>query len=170
MKKYTTKQQRIDIFWSRVNKDGSIPAHMPHLGECWEWTGSLRKTGYGRFGGDRNDQENLVHRLSWVFTYGEIPNGLWVLHKCDNRKCVNPAHLFLGTNQDNTRDRTLKGRSARQFGESHGNHKLTDKQIAEIRERYAAGGVLQRELAVEYGVSRNGVTNIINFVRRIKQT
>lgn len=91
-------------FWRIVNKDGPVPSHQPHLGECWIWTSKCRSGPYGLLEGQ------LAHRFSWALHFGPIPDGLWVLHKCDNGLCVNPAHLFLGNAKDNTRDAMNKGR------------------------------------------------------------
>lgn len=77
--------------------------------ECWPWLGSKDRDGYGRYGADW--LEHRAHRVAWEFAFGPVPNNLCVLHKCDNRACVNPAHLWLGTNQDNTYDRSAKGRT-----------------------------------------------------------
>lgn len=88
-----------DRFWSKVNKTPF----------CWEWTASLSH-GYGQFMMP-NRKLNRAHRVAWILVFGSIPLGLHVLHKCDNRKCVNPNHLFLGTNQDNIIDRVSKNRS-----------------------------------------------------------
>ena len=75
---------------------------------CWIWTASLKKRNYGSFS---SGKKNLIaHRASWLLHYGEIPEGLRVLHRCDNPPCVNPQHLFIGTNKDNTDDAVAKGR------------------------------------------------------------
>ena len=95
---------------------------------CWEWNGCLNRIdGYGQFWFDKH----LVttHRFSYEFFKGQIPKGLHVLHRCDNRKCCNPAHLWLGTNQDNHIDKVLK---VRQW-----NQKLTKEDVIEIRKRKA---------------------------------
>lgn len=92
-------------FWSRVKKGGP--------NDCWEWQGCLRgKTGYGvmRYGGKPTN----THRISYLLNRGEIPRGILVCHSCDNRKCVNPNHLFLGTYQDNYDDAVVKGRIVQQ--------------------------------------------------------
>lgn len=96
-------------FWAKVNKSGPIPAHVPHLGECWEWTAyRMANGGYGQI---RLPKKNLsAHRASWLLTYGAIPEGMQVCHKCDNPPCVRPDHLFVGTAQDNMRDMIAKGR------------------------------------------------------------
>jgi hypothetical protein len=120
-------------FWARVDKTA----------ECWNWTGSIQSRGYGdgSFGGRRL----LVHRLSWELAHDEAPpRGLSVLHRCDNRRCVRPEHLFLGTPADNTLDMMQKGRQV--------TCKLTRENAIAIREACAAG-VAYRQLAMQYGVS-----------------
>jgi hypothetical protein len=98
---------------------------------------------------------------------GPIPAGLFVCHHCDNRKCVRPSHLFLGTPKDNTADMIAKGRARYDgphkpaVGRRHGMVKLSVADVAEIRRRYAAGGVTQRQLGDEYGVSNAHVCGII---------
>jgi hypothetical protein len=92
----------------------------------------------------------------WELTNGPIPAGMHVCHHCDNPPCCNPAHLFLGTNTDNIKDRVAKGRSG------HTNAKLTPERAHDIRRRYAAGGIFQRELAAEYGVTRSCVQHVIH--------
>ena len=100
IKKDTTKSR----FWAKVKKSDG----------CWEWTGALTRVGYGHFFmGHRNDQRQGAHRVSWAIHNGPIHNGLHVLHRCDNRRCVRPSHLFLGTNQDNQQDCLDKNRNAR---------------------------------------------------------
>lgn len=87
--------------WSRVTK-GS---------DCWEWTARVNDNGYGYVSFDY--QKHYAHRVSWELTYGQIPHGLCVLHRCDNRRCVRPEHLFLGTRADNQEDMRVKGRARR---------------------------------------------------------
>lgn len=100
---------RLGSFWSNVNKDGPVPEHMPELGPCWVWTAGRFACGYGQFAKGRPSR--YAHRISWALANGPVPDGLWVLHKCDNRPCVRPDHLFLGTHADNMRDMVEKGRS-----------------------------------------------------------
>lgn len=96
-------------FWSRVDKDGPVPAHRPDLGPCWVFTGSDKGPwGHGRM--HARKERTLAHRLSWEMANGPIPDGLQVLHHCDNGACVRPDHLFLGTQADNMRDMDAKGR------------------------------------------------------------
>lgn len=90
---------RTKRFWSKVRKTPT----------CWLWTASLDRYGYGVFSLGRGKNER-AHRYSYKAFYGFVPRGKLVLHRCDNPKCVNPAHLFAGTNRDNTRDMMAKGR------------------------------------------------------------
>ena len=90
-------------------------------------------------------KHELAHRLVWQLTNDPIPEGLWVLHHCDNKSCVNPAHLFLGTIQDNLRDMRQKGRGR------NGMTRLAPSQVAEIRCLYASGRYSQRALATRFG-------------------
>jgi hypothetical protein len=117
---------------------------------CWEWTGARGTHGYGQIRTIEN-RSRATHRLFWEMTYGPIPHGLWVLHRCDNPPCVRPDHLFLGTPQDNHRDMVSKGRVAR--GTMKPNVKLSPAQITEIRARYASGGLRYKDLAQQFGIS-----------------
>lgn len=91
-------------FWAKVRKSEG----------CWEWTAALHDSGYGIIGlGGRDAGVGRAHRVSYELAFGPIPPGLFVCHRCDNRKCVRPDHLFLGTNQENVDDMVAKGRNAR---------------------------------------------------------
>ena len=120
---------------------------------CWEWQRYRGQDGYGMMLMD--GQAERTHRVAWIVTYGSIPPDKIVMHRCDNPPCINPAHLVLGTRALNNHDRSIKGRDARPRA------KLTFALANEIRARYAAGNVLQSELAREYGVNAPAITNII---------
>lgn len=128
--------------------------------DCWYWYGASHKLGYGLMSALG---ESKAHRVSWKLHYGEIPEGLMVLHKCDVRNCVNPDHLFLGTHKDNMQDMSSKGRGHINHlpGELSSRGKLTNLQAQEIREQFAHGDVLQKELARKYSVSPMAISRII---------
>ena len=141
-------------FWPKVDQTPT----------CWLWTGAVTGSGYGHLGRGRKAAGTiLAHRASWELSYGPIPAGLFVLHRCDNRRCVRPDHLFLGTQADNMADMRRKRRSL--AGERHNMVRLTRDRVAEIRSRYAAGGITMRRLAAEYGVSAGHVCDIIHRER-----
>lgn len=99
-----------DRFWGKLNKNAAPPTHLPELGPCWEWTLSRGGSGYGHI--TRLGVQTTPHRVAWQLAYGPIPDGMLVLHKCDNRVCARPPHLFLGSYQDNANDMKQKGRAA----------------------------------------------------------
>ena len=107
-------------FWKYVDKK-----------YCWNWTGYCNNDGYGKI--RIKDKMISTHRFSWELHNNKIPKDLCVLHKCDNPRCVKPSHLFLGTHQDNSDDKINKNRQIIFRGENHSNHKLTLKQVKEIR-------------------------------------
>lgn len=161
-------------FWSMVNKGKPD--------ECWIWLGMLhKKEGYGRVRVPFLSYEERTHRVAWVMTNGPIPDGLCVLHKCDNRACCNPDHLFLGTRKDNNEDRDSKGRQARGFalseavkrgrrsnptcilrGSANGNSRLTEDDVRQMRAEYASGGVTLAALGKKYKLHTSTVCDIIN--------
>lgn len=137
-------------FWALVNLDG--PVH-PTLGTaCWLWTGHERK-GYG-FICERR-QKRSAHRYGWELRNGPVPAGLFVLHRCDTPLCVNPAHLFVGTQRENLDDCVRKGRWRVPRGEGHPHARLTEELVREIRRRYRprhpADGITA--MAEEFGVA-----------------
>jgi hypothetical protein len=127
---------------------------------CWIWTGARSEQAYGYLTID--GKEVKAHRYSYELHKGPIPDGLDVLHSCDNPPCVNPDHLFLGTGLENLADASAKGRMAR--GERHYLAKLTEAQVRQVRELYAAG-VTQKDLAVRFGTSRGNVGYIVRRER-----
>lgn len=132
--------------------------------ECWEWTG-YRKNKYGFT--EFSEQGIYAHRLSWLLHRGEIPEGMQVLHKCDNPPCVNPDHLFLGTNQDNVADMRAKRRAVDppvKRGIENFKATLTDGQVAQI---IAAHGVPQRKLARQFGASQSTIWRLRHGQTRV---
>lgn len=118
---FTPRQKK--NFFRKVSKDGPIHPHKPELGRCWEWTAGLFTGGYGSF--SMFGRMRKPHRVSWLMHKGSIPkgegfHGTCVCHSCDNRGCVNPDHLFLGTHTDNMRDMEAKGRADHPKGDRNG--------------------------------------------------
>jgi hypothetical protein len=136
---------------------------------CWIWQGHIleKPDNYGMMCVQNMRGKRQwccwAHRLSWEIYRGEIPEGMNVLHTCDTPPCVNPNHLFLGTRGDNNHDRHRKSRTA--VGEEMPQHKLTEEEVIEIREKYATGQYIQQELADEYGVAGNTISYIVNRKR-----
>lgn len=130
---------------------------------CWEWKKAIENTGYGaqQFKGRKCG----AHRVSYQIFNGDIQAGLSVLHRCDNRKCVNPDHLFLGTQAENMADMVAKGRSADQRGEKAPWAKLTKKSVLEIIRQASARTMSQRKIAVMFGISQAQVSQILNRKR-----
>ena|SRR5258706_14366120 len=122
-------------------------------GDCWLWTAYCDNLGYGKF----KFSETLAHRASWVLHNGPIPEGIKVLHTCDRPACINPEHLFLGTDQINIMDRQAKERQAR--GENHGCVLFTESEVREIRS-LREQGLKVREIAEQFGASIGTVGNI----------
>lgn len=147
-----TNTKSINRFWSKVRKTR----------RCWEWTGA-KTHGYGNL--RLNYKSTRAHRLSWELTYGEIPEGASVLHKCDNPGCVRPNHLFIGTQQDNIRDAYKKGRMVDNSGEKGGMSKLTENKINTIRKMYAVGNISQKVLGRLFGVGQYQISRIVNKLR-----
>jgi hypothetical protein len=141
-------------FWSRVVR---------HDEGCWEWRGGHISSGYGEIS---DYKPLLAHRVSWELHYGPIPEGMGVLHHCDNKECSRPDHLFLGDARANARDLVNKGlHYSRQHpekvlrGERHGMSKVTEEQVREIRE--LAGTMNQMQIAAKYGITHSAVSLII---------
>ena len=162
---YIADDLAIARFWRKVEKTNS----------CWLWTAAKGEKGYGMFsvGGSRNPdgtrRNSMVaaHRFSFELVNGSIPDhdsfhGYCVLHRCDNPACVNPAHLFLGTNKDNVQDMDAKGRrvTVAARGSKHANAVLTEDGVREIVRRHRDDGVTQLQLSREYGVCHATVNHI----------
>jgi hypothetical protein len=129
-------------FWSKVNKTD----------DCWEWTGALTTSGYGRF--NKDGKCLRAHRYS-IMLDGRDPTDMYVCHHCDNRKCVRPDHLFLGTNQDNMDDMMRKGRKT---VDNTYKRKLTDEQVRDIRTSSLSGS----KLGKIYGLGQSSIWMIKN--------
>lgn len=139
-------------------------------GPCWNWKKSTRN-GYGQA---YLGTTAYAHRVSYLAFNGDIPDGMQVCHACDNRKCCNPKHLWLGTNADNVADMVSKGRNSpppliTRRGEDNPLSKLTKVQVAEIRAMYAGGGVSQLEIGHRYGVHQMTISRIVRRKRWAKE-
>jgi len=128
--------------------------------ECWIWESHLNSNGYGRY--PVNSQILLAHRVSYQYFFGEIPKGMNVCHSCDNRKCINPHHLWLGTQSENLKDAAAKNRMYRPNTNAHrnGNTKLTWSKVNEIRNMYQRG-LRKKEIAQLFVISPSSVGDII---------
>ena len=155
-------QNTPEIFWRYVNKTQT----------CWLWKRGTFTFGYGafQFGGKLCH----AHRLAYFFVHGQIPKGKMVLHRCDVPACVNPKHLYLGTQVDNVKDRVERGRSARGNkiwsrshpervlrGEASPNARLTANEVTCIKSLYQAGGISHRQLAKMFGMHKSQITRIL---------
>lgn len=140
-----------DRFWSKVA--------VSRRDDCWEWLAGKNSRGYGMIA--IHKIMRLAHRVAYELAVGPIPEGMCVCHKCDNPVCVNPSHLFLGTQADNVADMDAKGRGNRPAGEHHPRAKLTADQVGEIRRRYTGGRGEQKTLAAEYGVNNQSISDIV---------
>lgn len=146
-------------FWLHVQRKSKTA--------CWLWTGFANP--YGSI--QVNGRPCGSHRVAYALTHGAIPNGAFVLHECDDPRCVNPNHLFLGTSQANMEDMRLKGRSTKgrarragsyPVGERHYKARLTERSVRRIR-AMAAQGVTQKTLAERFGVSCGAVCHIVAY-------
>ena len=132
------------MFWNHVDKGDPK--------KCWPWKfGTFGKFGYSEI--SLNGTPIRGHRLSWLVNRGPIPKGMLVLHKCDNRPCANPHHLYLGDYKDNARDKIERGRNNSPSGEENHFSKLTNKQVLEIRRLHASGQKTAQELDKMFGMS-----------------
>jgi hypothetical protein len=158
--------------WERVDKGAET--------DCWEWLGPKHRKGYGIIGkGGRSGGMKLTHRVAWEITHGEpVPDGLFVMHTCDNPPCCNPNHLEVGTHAQNMAHMREAGRSS--IGERHymvqhpewirrgveqSSTKLTEDDVRRIRAKYAAKEATQTTLAAEFGVGSSTISLIVNRKR-----
>jgi hypothetical protein len=158
--------RHIEKFFYHVDKFGDFPEHAPGIGRCWNWTAYVNKFGYGvAWNGEKIIR---AHRLSWAIKNGDIPPGLCVLHKCDNRKCVNTEHLFLGTAEDNMLDCIRKKRLNPTTGMKHWSCKLSDSEIRKIRRIYKETSTSSVQLASMFGVSATHICRILRGECRLE--
>lgn len=142
-------------FWDWVDQSVGLDG-------CWLWRGQANHEGYG-FLNKRHYGHWHPHRVAYEFAHGPIPEGLVVRHACDNRMCCNPLHLLGGTQADNVRDAISRGRFP--AGERHGNTKVSDAQVIQIRAA-ATNGETYTAIGARYGISRHQVSNIANMRSR----
>lgn len=139
-------------FWAKVDKQSPE--------ECWLWTASTYQNGYGQLGIEHGNHTS-AHRFSYEIHYGKIPNGRVVMHTCDNPRCVNPAHLKLGTQQDNVGDMHQKRRNRQPKGERQRSAKLTETQVLQVRTLYDQGGYTFVQLAQMMNVTTTAIREIV---------
>jgi len=145
----------LDRFLAKISKDSNTG--------CWNWTGAKHWNGNGYYGSFRLSnprRQYLAHRAAWLLFKNEEPNEYCICHHCDNRLCVNPEHLFKGTQRDNMQDMIRKGRGNHAWGQFHACAKLTNKQAEEIRALHKEGH-FKKHIAHMYGVDSKTVRMII---------
>lgn len=127
--------------------------------QCWDWNGCKNKSGYGEI---RYGKRILAHRASWIIHFGEIPKGMFVLHKCDTPSCTKPQDLFLGTHTDNMQDKLKKGRMRGGFvkGQKAHNRVINEEIARAIKYDLYNSDLNQREIAEKYYVKRNIIADI----------
>jgi hypothetical protein len=188
---FTPKQ--LHNFRRKINFNGPLPdqskSFYAGLGPCHEWLAGKSDKGYGTFKVDKKTYS--AHRVSWMISNGPINTKKFVLHKCDNRKCVNPDHLFLGCYQSNSNDMIAKSRGnkatgdrngsrkhperlargeksgmhtkpeSRRIGELNGKAKLTSNQVKEIKRLYSTGEITQKEIAKQFQIGTSQINRIV---------
>lgn len=139
-------------FWPKVKKTSS----------CWLWLAHKNNKGYGMIGVKKTMR--LAHRVAYEIVIGTIPEGMCLLHSCDNRLCVNPSHLSVGSVKDNNLDMIKKGRDNKAHGTSVGISKLNDTDVSQARVLYRNGGHTWRSLAQLFGVSHSVIGKALKGV------
>lgn len=152
---------------SKENPRDRIIQNVKVSGDCWIWTGSYGSDGYGVIGIGR--KQFRTHRVSFEIFSGKCADGLLVCHKCDDPRCVNPEHLFVGTPKDNTQDMIAKGRKYKMENTNHPLCKITHKQRKEIISRRDDGETL-KEIAKDYGVHFGTISAICKGSRSYAAT
>jgi hypothetical protein len=159
--RYEARKYGFDVPKQRPGmKQVVLDDHIEKTATCWLWTGAKNVYGYGSF--QRGRRRCYAHREMWERSNGKSATGLVIRHTCDNRACVNPAHLLSGTHGDNTRDRVERNRQAK--GESIAVSKLTEEQVKDIRRRWVPRKFTRKQLAAEYGVSIDLIHKIVNRI------
>lgn len=155
--KTATKEQQIEHLRSIFNKN------VIKKDGCWDWQGRCHNGGYAVMVHGSDHKQIGAHRVSWMIHKGEIPKGLFVLHKCDNKPCTNPEHLFLGTIKDNVQDMHKKGRANRLKNEEHPNAKLTIEKVKKIKELLSIGVTMTR-ISKDFHISHGAISAIKNGI------
>lgn len=147
-------------FMDKVDKNGGVDPANPTFDQCWRWTGYIDvKGGYGRF--RFRDQPQMANRVSYILFVGEIPDGLQALHRCkDRRWCVNPAHLYAGTQKQNVQDQKDDGNFHRRSGENVNTSKLKPEDIPVIFEKYHSG-ISCRDLCEHYRIKYQSMWRLL---------
>lgn len=146
-------------FWLKVSKGESAD-------DCWSWTGGKNEHGYGIIGrGRRGDGFIKAHRLSWELHYGDVPDGLCVLHRCDNPECTNTQHLFLGTKAKNSSDMSSKGRAKNGTNQHSFRRSLSITEVREMR-RLFDGGMGVMEISRSFNIEDSRVSRIVRRISR----
>lgn len=157
-------------FWAKVNKNGPLMPGMKT--RCWVWTGFILN-GYGRFNQGPGKTQR-AHRIAYELQHGPLPAGMEALHECDLKKCV--RHIYAGTQRENMRDAAARGLLSPAKGDANGSRRhpellwrgekhtqanVSESEVKEIRARYARGGISQRALGAEYGLSHTAIGFIV---------